>query len=119
MEIDSRDRSWTQTGPAPDHKIYTAKMKAEHLIEIREALDRVAEMSAEEFADCPSGNGVPIKRLRWHVADAQSSENGQGVVREGAVDVNEDCLRDHSVISRALRLVEQASQKPGGRVQQK
>ena len=119
MEINSRDRTWTQTGPAPDHKTYYAAMKAEHLIEIREALDKVAAMRPEDLADCESGKGPATKRLRWNLIDAQIPGDGPGLVKQGAVSINAACLQEYFVISRAVGLVEKASQKPGGRVKEK
>ena len=119
MEINSRKRTWTQTGPAPDHEVFYAHIKAKTLVEIRVALNKVAAINTEELADCHSDQGPANKRLRWDLMDAQIPQNGQGLVKKGVVNINAACLREHFEIVRALSLVEKASQGPVGTVKRK
>ena len=119
MDIDSHKRTWTQTGPAPDHDVYFARMSAKSLEEIRVVLEKVAMMKAEDLADCNDDNGPATKRLQWDLSGAINLPNGQGLARKGAVDINNSCLGKHPVIARALHRVENASMAPGGTVKRK
>ncbi len=116
MEIDSGGRTGTQTGPAPDHNVYYATMKAETLVGIRAGLDAVAALSADEFADCEKTSGEAIKQLRWDFQDAGNSQGGAATSRSGIINASEQCLLERFVISRALSLIEKASSAPGGEV---
>ncbi len=116
MEIDSDQRTWTQTGPAPDHNVYYATMKADTLVNIRVGLDAVAALGADEFADCEKTSGEAIKRLRWDFQDVSNSQGGTATSRSGIINASEQCLRELFVISRALSLIEKAPSAPGGEV---
>ena len=119
MEIDSKKRTWTQTGPPPDNEVFYAKMQAATLVEIRQALDKVAAMDADILADCHSDQGRADRRLRWQLMDADIPLDGPGMVSSGAVNINAACLKNHFILSRALQLVEKASMAPGGKVKRR
>jgi hypothetical protein len=114
MEIDSRTRKWIQTGPAPKNEIFTATLRAKQLVEIREALNDVAHMPAEVLNNCNSNQGMATKRLRWHLIEVENYQDGLDLIQKGMVNINDACLREYFAISRALQLLEKASQSPMG-----
>lgn len=114
VEIDSRARTFVQTGPAPDHVIYYADMKARNLVDIRNALNNVIAMTEAEFADCKAAQGPAIKRLSWDIEDPQNTITVGKTT--GIVDASAACLAAHSHIARALFLIEKASSDPAGKV---
>jgi len=116
MHVDSNTRTWAQTGPAPEHKICSARLKANNLVEIRKALDKLLALSHEKLADCDSADQPVVKRLHWNLIDAQSSQANLSLPHKGTLDVNSNCLRQHSEIARTFSLVETISQYQGGKV---
>jgi hypothetical protein len=117
MEIDSRTRKWIQIGPPPRNENFTATLRAKQLLELRKALNDLALLPAKVLSDCNSNQGAAAKRLSWHLLDTENSLDGEGFIEKGAVDINNTCLREHFVISRALQLVEKASQSPMGDIE--
>lgn len=119
IEVDSRKRKWVKTGPAPKNQVFTASIRAKTLIEMRAALEDLAAIPAEALADCNSNQSPATKRLRWDLIDAEIPPNGPGLVTKGVVNINDACVREHPVISRALMLVERASLSPMGDIKRK
>jgi len=115
MHIDSRARTFTQTGPAPDHVVYYAAMKARSLVDIRAALNDVVAMTDAEIADCKVAQGPAIKRLSWEIIDVQATTG----TAKGMIDASAACLAAHAPIARALFLIEKASSDPAGKVRKK
>lgn len=116
MEISSADRIWTKTGPGPEPQIFYAAMTSQTLIDIRQALNVVAEMSPEEFANCRDSQAPAIKSLTWTINDAPA---GQSLVIADTLEISETCLQQHPGVGRALSLVERASDQRGGKVKRK
>ncbi len=115
MEVDSESRTWTQTGPAPEHKVCSAEIRSKELIEIRNALDALLGLSAEELADCKSAEEPVIKRLHWNLIDKRLPAGGSALPEKGALDANATCLHRHE-IARAFSLVEKISLRTSGKV---
>ncbi len=109
MEVDSRNRQWTQTGPAPDHAICSAKINAKTLTGMRVALDNLAAMSETDFTACRAPPGPAIKRLSWDLKDAQIPQDLPGFAPKGRLDISAACAQNHEVVARALALIENAS----------
>lgn len=114
MQIDSETRKWKKTGPAPDQEVFTATLKATLLVEIREAINQVAAIPAEQLAACANDKGGATKRLRWQLLDQQHASDGQPLMRTGDVVNNQACLAKFPQIGRALLLIERASFSPLG-----
>ena len=116
MHVDSNSRKWEQTGPAPENKVCSAKIKSKDLIEIRAALDALLALGKEKLADC-TGAGEPlIKRLRWHLIDGQMPQGGSSLPQKGSLDVNATCLRQYFEIGRTFSLVEKISLQSNNKV---
>lgn len=115
MEVDSESRRWTQTGPAPEHKICSAEIRSKELIEIRNALDVLLALGAEELAGCNDAEEPVIKRLHWNLIDKRLPPGGSALPEKGALDANAICLHRHE-IARAFSLVEKISLRTGGNV---
>jgi hypothetical protein len=116
MHVDSKTRTWAQTGPAPEHKICSAKIMAKNLVEIRGALDTLLALGAEKLADCKSADQPVVKRLHWDLIDGQMPQGGSVLPQMGTLEVNSNCLRRHFDIARTFSLVEKITQQPGGKV---
>ncbi|NOZ10697.1 MAG: hypothetical protein GXP09_06655 [Gammaproteobacteria bacterium] len=116
MHVDSRTRTWEQTGPAPEHQVCSAKIKAENLINIRDALDAMIALSAEKLADCNSAEQPASKRLRWNIMDGRMVPGSPGLPEKATLEVNTSCLRKHFTIARAFLLVEKISSQAGEKV---
>lgn len=117
MHVDSKSRTWTQTGPAPEHKVCSAKINSKNLIEIREALDQLLVISADKLADCDTENLRPVKQLRWNLMDGRSEPPDRSVLpKQGSLNVNTTCQHKHFEIARVFLLVEKISLQPGGTV---
>lgn len=116
MAINSDDRTWTKTGPGPESQIFYAKMTAQTLTDIRQALNALAQMSPEEFANCRDGQSSAIKSLTWNISDAPA---GQSLVTADTLEITETCLQQHPAVGRALSLVERVSDKRGGKIKRK
>ena len=108
MHVDSKTRTWVQTGPAPKHKICSARIKAKNLIKIRQALDTMLALSSEKLTDCNQTDQPVVKRLHWNLIDAQ--------LPQGSLDVNSTCLHHQLEIARTFSLVETVSHQPGGKI---
>jgi len=116
MHVDSTTRKWQQTGPAPKHKICSARIKAKNLIEIRHALDRMLALNPEKLSDCKQGDQPVIKRLHWNLIDGQLPQGGSGLGKKGSLDVNSACLARHLEIAGAFSRVEKISLQSGEKV---
>lgn len=117
MDIDSRSRKWIQTGPAPKHDTYTATIRAEQLVELREALNDVARMPTDVLNDCMGMHGVASKRLSWHIFDGKSKLDERRSRKNGFVDLNNACLHEYYPLSRAILLLEKASLSSTGDIE--
>jgi hypothetical protein len=116
MQVDSKTRTWTQTGPAPEHKVCSAKIKAENLIEVRNALDGLLAISGERLADCRNADLPVVKRLHWNLVDRRSGEGGSVMPEEDTLEVDATCLTKHVEIAQVFLLVETISLQAGGNV---
>jgi len=116
MHVDSKTRTWEQTGPAPEHKVCYAKIKAKNLIEIRDALESLLAVSGDKLADCNRADQPVIKRLHWDLTDGRMEQGSANLPENGTLEVNESCLRQHFEISRTFSLVEKISLQAGGKV---
>lgn len=116
MEVDSRDRTWRQTGPAPENRVCSATIKAKHLIELREALDALLALSPEKQANCnPEGKPI-VKRLGWNVMDDNLPAGHSGLDNKGLIEATEICLQRDFEVARTFLLVEKISLQEGGKV---
>ncbi len=109
MHVGSETRKWEQTGPAPEHKVCSARIKAKNLIEIRRALDTLLALGAEKLADCKQAERPVVKRLHWNLIDGRLPQNGSVLPEKGTLDVTSHCLGRQIEISRAFSLIEQVS----------
>lgn len=116
MDVDSRARTWTQTGPAPEHKVCSAKIKAKHLIEVRDALDNLLLSSVEKLADCSSSDLPVVKRLHWDIIDGRRRAGDSALPEKGFLTINARCQHKHFEIARTLSLIEKISLQAGGKV---
>ena len=116
MHVDSRTRTWAQTGPAPEHRICTAKIQSKNLIDIREALETLLLIGNEKLADCNSADTPAEKRLRWKLVDGRREADGSALSEQGTLNVNTACQRKHFEIARVFSLVEKISLQTGGKV---
>ena len=116
MEVDSQDRKWRQTGPAPEHKVCYANTMAKNLNDIRGALDNLLSLSAEKLADCDSADQPVIKRLHWNLIDERLPAGNSGLAINGSLEVNALCLQKHFDIKRVFLLIEKISLQAGGKV---
>ncbi len=119
MEVDSRKRKWIQTGPAPKNQVFTSTIRAKTLVEMRAALEEMALLGQEAFADCRNTPGPFTKGLSWNLELERNVEYENGIVSVNKINLSETCLREHPVINRALMLVEQASRSPMSDVKRK
>ncbi len=117
LQVDAQTRSWTQTGPAPQNQICTAKMNATSLTNIRMALDKLSLMSAGDFEACRNATGPVIKRISWDLMDAQTPQTGQNFSPNGSLDIRSTCLQNNTVVARALILLESASRTSSSKVE--
>lgn len=116
MQVASKTRKWEQTGPAPEHKICSARIKAKHLIEIRGALDALLVSGAEKLADCRRTEQTVVKRLHWDLLDGRMPQGGPVLPDEGTLDVNSECLHRHAEIARVFSLIEKISLRSDAKV---
>ncbi len=119
MEVDSRKRKWVKTGPPPENQIFTSTIRAKTLVEIRAALEKMALLGQQAFADCRNTPGPFTKGLSWHLELEKNVKYENGIISDNKINLSETCLREHPVIQRALILVEQASRSPMGDVKRK
>ncbi len=116
MHVDSKARTWEQTGPAPENKVCSAGIKANNLIDVRRALDALRALNTQDLADCTRADHGATKRLHWDVAEGQIPTGSAGLPARGKLDVNPACLRQHPEIARTLSLVERIPHHDGGKV---
>ncbi len=111
MKIDAQTRTWTQTGPAPDHAVLQASMRSKTLIEIRQALNAVAALRDADFAQCRAAGGPPVRKLTWVFSDSPSGS--------GVLELNKACIHALFPVARALSLIETVTHRTGGKVGRK
>jgi hypothetical protein len=97
MEVDSINRKWKMTGPAPKHQICSAQLAAKRLIDIRAALDNLAAMNKENLVHCQTTDAA-IKRLNWTIEGVRNS-----------LDISTECVQNNYVVGHALALIENVS----------
>lgn len=107
MAVDAHDRRWTMTGPPPDYQVCTGRVRAQYLVAMRVALDRLAQMSAEDVRACREAPGAAVKKLNWALLDVDTA---------GELDIPAACVRDNPVVAGALAAVEAAGRSPTSRV---
>ncbi len=116
MEVDSRDRTWQQTGPAPENKVCSATINAKNLIGIRKALDALLTLSPEKRANCNPADQPIVKRLHWTLMDGNLPAGNPDSDNSGFIEVTEMCLQRDSEVTRTFLLVEKISLQRGGKV---
>lgn len=116
MQVSSETRKWEQTGPAPVHKVCSARIKAKDLIEIRRALDTLLALDAEKLADCRGAAEPAVKRLHWDLIDEGMPQGGSALAKKGTLDVSSTCLQRHFEIARTFSLVERISLQSDSKV---
>lgn len=116
MHVNSQDRTWTQTGPAPEYKLCSAKTKARNLIYIRHALDKLLILSSVKLVDCSNENLKIVKRLYWELMDQPRKKNGKIQSKKGVLSINAACQRKHIEVGKVISLIENISMREGGKV---
>ncbi len=118
MEVDTASRHWTMTGPAPEYQICTGLIRANTLMDIRQALDQLARMDSARFAECHNSPDSAIKRLSWHLNDDAGQRQAQNTpyLDRGELDITSNCASAVDEVRRVLLGVESVSLTTSSRV---
>jgi hypothetical protein len=73
VEVDSSERRWVNTGPAPEHQVCRGTIRAQMLQDVSAALATAIQGAQAEIAACESSRLAAQRRFAWAFEDGSSS----------------------------------------------
>lgn len=110
IEVDSRTREWTSTGPAPDNQICKGTARAAKLLAVSDALKALVAMDQSELTQPFQTSGPAERRLSWTFDPADGLEAAPSL--SGTIDFSDAQLRAAPEVARAVAAMGLISASP-------